>query len=273
MNEVRQLAFKTYIVDSLRFTKETFTGNKINSGIILLLGLCLGIIIAINPFLLKSSPNGVNWNLAYPWWEVIVFLILWILIDVILSGYCIRIFRGGTPPPSFTNGGTLAKEGFIVQISILVWVVPAFISACIIRVFHMPQFFWVLFILLIVPLFVGPVVYFLYAHTGNFFESIRFSKIQSSIRTFGWRIYLGAWGLGAISFLVLAIVYSILAVILSHILPDQIGSIGVSVIAGFAIVIFAVFISKFFTNVLMNSADMAPVDCEKTSREKNCDQP
>jgi len=170
-----------------------------------------------------------------------------------MFGYCIRIFKGSATPPSFSPVGTLIKDGVLALIAILVWWIPSVICIILYGISNVLFFYWISMLWLIVSLLVSPIIYFRYANTGNFFESIRFSNVLSTIRTLGWWTYLAACGIWMVSILVLATISIFLNIIFVHILPDQIAP-SLSAIGGFFVPILYVFLSRLFTNILTNPA-------------------
>lgn len=239
------LSLNLHLADSLRFTKEALTGNWIRGSIFLLLCLCQGLLLSSH-LLSGGISRRIN-----PWWELTIGLTI---ISLIMFGYCIRIFKGNVIPPSFFPLGSLIKDGVLALIAIIIWWIPSVI--CIIILYgisHLLIFYWISMLWLIVSLLVSPVIYFRYANTGNFFESIRFSNVLSTIRTLGWWTYLAACGIWMVSLLVLAAISIFLNSIFVHILPNQIAP-PLSAIGGFFVPILYVFLSRLFTNILTTPA-------------------
>ena len=245
-----KLHFKLYLADSLQFTKKTFNGDWIRGGIFLLLCLFLAASSSVN-FLPRSSSGGLIWPIA-PWWGSIITLIIWLFVEVITTGYCIRIFRGDTEPPSFTPAGALIKDGFVTQIALLVWAIPIIICESISLVLHTFYLVPILEVLWIILFFVAPPIYFIYANTGAFSKCIRPSKILSVIRTPGLGSYIVTWAIAAFILLVTLFISFFLNFILVHILPIRFNPATNFVIFGFVFPILVIFIARLFTNVFLN---------------------
>lgn len=244
------MSVKLLLIDSLRFTKQTFAGDLARSSIFLFLCLCAGLFMSVN-FLPKFTlGGGVIWDYPYPWWGVIILGITWVLIWTAIIGYCIRIFRGDKIPPSFNTPVALIKEGFIAQIAVLVWTFPLIICESVILISNNPYLIWIKYVLWIVLLFMIPTMYFLYANTGKFVESIHPLKILSAIRTSGWGNYITAIMIWVIGFLIIACISLGLNFILVYALPLRFDPTSNYVIFGFVSPVFIVFIARLFTNVL-----------------------
>ena len=211
-------------------------------GIFLLLCLCQGLLFSF--FLLAG---GISRHI-YPWWELAIILIF---VSSFMFGYCIRIFRENANPPSFAPVGPLIKDGVIAQIALWVWWIPSAICITFYAISRVLVFYWISLAWLFVPLLVSPLIFFQYANTGKFVESVRFSKILSTIRTLGGGTYIAACGIWVVSIFVLAALALILNFILVHILPVNIAP-PLSAIGGFFAPVLYIFISRFFTNVLGN---------------------
>jgi hypothetical protein len=234
--------FRSVLSDSFTFTREAFFGNWIRGGIFLFLCLCQGILLS-----LYLQTGGLSRRTG-PWWELTLLLIF---ISSILFGYCMRIFKGSATPPAFAPVGRLIKDGLLIQIALWIWWIPSLICIIFYASSHVSFFFWISICWLIVPLLVIPLIYFRYASTGKFVESIRFSNILSTIRTPGWGSYLAACGTGVVCFLCLASLSLVLRFVFIHILSGRIVP-SLSAISAFFVPILYVFLSRFFTNVLMN---------------------
>jgi len=225
-------SYNEYLVDSLRFTVETVTRNWIRGSIFLLLCLCCGFSVSIG-----VSERGI---------------FLWLFIVFIYSvsvGYCIRIYRGNASPPSFTPTGSLVKDGLIALTALWMWCIPSFICQVLAAITQSLIIWYLSVVLLLLPVMFSPPIFFRYANTGNFFESIRFSTILSAIRTSGWGTYIAACGIWVVCFFALTIVMLVLHFIILLILPFRIAP-SLSAIEGFFIPVLMVFTARFFSNVL-----------------------
>lgn len=242
------MQFKLYLADSLRFTKEVFTGDWSRGGIFLLLCFSSAFFASITNFQPRFYPAVA----PYQWWEWIILVVVWLFIWIIILGYYIRIFRGDTVPSSFMPAGALIKDGFVAQIALLVWAIPFIIYEGSILVLHAFYFVWVLDVLWFILFFVAPPIYFIYANTGEFFQSIRPSKILSTIQNAGWGNYIIVWPIVAFIFIVIAFFSFFLNFILVYILPIRFNPSSNFVILGFFFPIFGVFVAKLFTNVFLN---------------------
>ncbi|GAB6285785.1 MAG: hypothetical protein STSR0009_19860 [Methanoregula sp.] len=225
-------SYKEYLVDSLRFTRETVAGNWIRGSVFLLLCLCCGFSVSVGVL-----ERGI---------------FLWIFIVFIYSvsvGYCIRIYRGSATPPSFNPAGTLIKDGLIALMALWMWCIPSFICQVLAAISQSLVVWYLSVVLLLLPVMMSPPIFFRYANTGKFLESIQFSTILSAIRTLGWGRYLAAGGIWGVCFFVLTIVMLGLHFIVLLILPARIAP-PLSAIEGFFIPVLFVFTARFFTNVL-----------------------
>lgn len=237
--------FRSVFSDSFAFTRVTFFGNRIRGGVFLILCLCQGII-----FTLYLQTGGLSRRTGL-WWEMTLLLIF---VSSILLGYCMRIFRGGATPPSFIPVGKLIKDGLLIQTALWIWWIPCLVCIIFYVMSRVFVFSWISIVWLIVPLLVSPLIYFRYANTGKFLESVRFSNILSTIRTLGWGTYLAACGIWGVCIFVLAVISLVLNFIFVHILPVRIVP-PLSAIGGFLVPILYVFLSRFFTNVLKGAGE------------------
>ena len=240
--------FKLYIVDSLHFTKETFIGNRIRSVIFLLLGIAFGVISLFHTIIPRLDHFIIYWQLMYSWWVWGTLLIIWILTYTIIEGYGIRIFRGSINPPSFDHFKVLIMDGIKAEILTFIWAIPALIWTFVFSS-HL-----VLIIFLVLLILMFPVTLFLFANTGDFWGSLRISKILSVIHNPGWGNYVAAWGIGFISFLIVIIINAIFRIILASIpiIPVPLISAVSLIIFGYSGIFFNVFFIRFFMSVFKN---------------------
>jgi len=243
------MTFKSFVIDSLQFTKDAFAGNGIHSGILLVVGLCLGLFYSVNPLWPKVYPGGMSW--PYPWWILVISAAIWFILDAIISGYCVRIFRSGAVP-SFSHPAALVKDGVAIQIAIFLWALPSIICAGIIMVRHVAELFWPMVALTIVPFVAAPFLFLTYAKTGKLIESIRFSIIRSALHAIGMKTYLMALGIAVGCFLLWALICSVPVALISHVLPGHTGSLINALLVVVADLFFVVFVSRFFTYVFLN---------------------
>lgn len=230
-------SYKAYLIDSLRFTRETIAGDWIRGSVFLLLCLCYGFSISVG-----VSERGI---------------VLWIFIVFIYSvtvGYCIRIYRGSATPPSFSPAGALVKDGLIALMALWMWCIPSLICTVLNTIIQSLVVWYFSAVLLLLPVMMCPPIFFRYANTGKFFESLRFSTILSAIRTPGWGTYLAACGIWGVCFFALTIVTLVLHFIIFSILPARIAP-PLVVIEGFFIPIGFIFTSRFFTKILLKGDD------------------
>jgi hypothetical protein len=231
------LSFKAHLIDSLRFTKEIFSGDWIRGIVFLLLCLCFGFIVPVG----VSERGIVHW----------IFIVFLYSVTV---GYCIRIFRGSATPPLFAPAGILVKDGLIALMALWMLCIPSFICTVFNTITQSLTVWYFSAALLLIPTMMSPPIFFSYANTGKILESIRFSTIRSAIQTPGWGTYLKAWGIWVICFLALTYITVGFHFSVLHILPDGIAP-PLNALHGFLTPIGFVFTSRFFTNVLMDRRD------------------
>lgn len=243
-----RVSVKVHLVDSLRFTRETVLVDRTRCIIFLLLGIVSGVLSLYHNAIPHLENFRVCWQVMYSWWIWAGLLLLWFLMNTVIAGYVIRIFRDPAGPPSFDNIRGLIRDGIIAVILIAIWAVPVlagtFLSAS-------P---FILIGLLLFLVLVFPVSLFLFATTGDFRESLRISRILSTIRNPGWGTYLAAWGIAILSYLVVMIMVGILWLVLTILPPTP--SVIVTLVKygifGYAILVFNIFFARFFAGVLMN---------------------
>lgn len=185
----------------------------------------------------------------YSWWIWGSLLILWFLTNTIIAGYMIRIFKDSANPPSFDKSVVLIKEGIIAEILIVIWAAPALIWTFF---FSSP---FILIALLFFLILMSPVSLFLFANTGEFWESLRIFRILSTIRIPGWKKYLAAWGIAIMSYLVVIAFNGILKLILNlvPVIPALLTSAIQYGFLGYSMVFFNIFVIRFFAIVLRNA--------------------
>ncbi|OPY37816.1 MAG: hypothetical protein A4E35_01098 [Methanoregula sp. PtaU1.Bin051] len=237
-----------FILESLHFTKKTFFVDRIRSIIFLLLGMAGGIVSLHYNAVPHMENFRICWQVMYSWWIWFGLLVLWLLISTVIAGYMIRIFRDPVHPPSFDNVKKLIHEGIIAEILIAVWAVPALIWMF---TFSSPL---VLIVLLVFLILMFPASLFLFATTGDFRESLRISNILSAIQNPGWGVYLAAWGIAFLCFLLVMVVTGIFwfALTLFPLVPALLISLVKYGIFGYATLLFNIFFARFFATVLRN---------------------
>lgn len=234
--------------DPLRFTKETVLGDRARCITFLLLGIVSGALSLYHNAIPHLENFRICWQVMYSWWIWAGLLVLWFLTNMVITGYMIRIFRNPVTPSSFNNIKNLLAEGIIAVILIAVWAVPAlvwtFLSAS--------PFILIALLLFLIPVF--PVSLFLFATTGNFRESLRITRILSTIRNPGWGTYLATWGIAILGYLVIMVVTGIFwfALTLFPSVPALLVTLVKYSIFGYFTLLFNVFFARVFAGILRN---------------------
>ena len=165
-----------------------------------------------------------------------IALILAALLSAFLSGYSLKILRGGKPLPPVVGFGTLFTEGIRYTVIQVIYMIPALIIFCI-TVLPAMLSVWTNLLAGSKPAGMGPVfmgmlggilitliVGFIfglfsfigvvrYARTGSFHEAFRFSAILETIRTIGWGTYIAALLIMMAIVLVVSFVIGVIPVI------------------------------------------------------------
>jgi hypothetical protein len=246
---------KAYLIESLRFTKETVAGDATRSIAFLLMSLCTGLSMSGQLFRI-ISPRVNILHIPYSGWGVVIILVIIILLFwIALAGYCVRIFRGDPTPPSFSPAKILIKDGLLVQIPLTLWIIPVYFFGTIRLMSPENISAWITTILWLAFYFLVPSIVFIYANTGNVIESTRPSKILLTIKTSSWFFYAAAFLTVIVTYLITARILSELILILGYALPVLSNPASYYAILFFFSPILTVFTSRLFTNILMNRGD------------------
>ena len=118
--------FEAILNDSVNFTRDTLLGEWTRWIILILLGLpgaLLPFVLGINNMTAKSN---FSWESVH-WDQVAALVVLMLLASFFLSGYIVRIYRGGATPPPFNRWAGLFVDGIKLCIVWLIWMLPALI--------------------------------------------------------------------------------------------------------------------------------------------------
>jgi len=245
--------FGLYFKNSVKFTYETFLGERIRGVIFIILGIGLGIISLFNPDPAPLSAFTAQWRGLY--W--LVFISLWFFINAIFMGYEIRILRGGQNPPGFDHIGPLLKDGIESEIISCVWIIPVFItSLMIIQLFPPLQNLVLAGFIIALIIFLIPMILisqFIFARTRSFFDSLHSSKIRVLICNLGLKNFFFTYGVGIVFFIALIILDAILKSVLPLITSGDTFSVIYSIFISFLFLILGVLFDKFLTSVFENS--------------------
>jgi len=171
----------------------------------------------------------IHWELI-PWTQVILLCLAGVLLSFVVSGYVVRIYRGITPPPSFTSWASLYIDGIKLAIVGFVWLIPAMIifglafvmilSGAVLGATSLPALMSAGFILLLIGLIVLVItaVYAAlgtvrFARTGSMREGLRFSAITGTIQAIGWGTYILALIIMGVLVVLASLVISLFALI------------------------------------------------------------
>ena len=250
--------FETILNDSVNFTRDTLPGKWTRWLVLTLLGLPG----ALLPFALgignMTDKTSFHWELVH-WNQVAALAILMLLASFFLSGYIVRIYRGGATPPAFDAWSGMFLDGIKMCVVWLIWMLPALILmlvACI-SLFgataaggHSPAglgLLGLMLILLLAALIMGVVAVVLgtigairFARTGSVMEGVNYHEILGTIRRIGWWDYI----IAGIVLMVIALVFGIVSGILGMV--PFIGWVLVLIISPLMTVLSARFLSLVY---------------------------
>jgi len=224
--------FETMINDSINFTRDTLLGNPIRWLIFILLSLPGGLLpIVLNIRDMTSSRTVFHWELVH-WDQVAALVILMLLASFFLSGYIVRIYRGGATPPAFDKWAGLFFDGLKLCIVWLIWMLPALIImlvACV-SLFGTAAMkgnssldlgvlglililLLVAMILMLIAVILGTIGAIRFARTGSIMEGVNYHEILATITVIGWWDYIVAGIIIIVTAIIFGIVTGILGLI------------------------------------------------------------
>lgn len=179
----------------IKFTKETFFGKSFRYILFILFGLPFPLLQIIN----KIDIQGLLLHgETIPWVQVFPLICIGIVLSFFLSGYSVRILRGGNNPPDFDQWNLLFFEGIKRDIVLIVWFLPAIIFAFLlvltsIKIVEIENFL-ILIPIVIISFIIGEIFSTIgsirYARTGSIVEGLRYTEIIKIVRKIGWKNYL-----------------------------------------------------------------------------------
>src|SRR5208337_343390 len=186
--------FETMINDSINFTRDTLLGNPIRWLIFILLSLPGGLLpIVLNIRDMTSSRTVFHWELVH-WDQVAALVILMLLASFFLSGYIVRIYRGGATPPAFDKWAGLFFDGLKLCI---VWLILLLVAM----------------ILMLIAVILGTIGAIRFARTGSIMEGVNYHEILATITVIGWWDYIVAGIIIIVTAIIFGIVTGILGLI------------------------------------------------------------
>ncbi|MCK9579022.1 MAG: hypothetical protein M0Q92_01050 [Methanoregula sp.] len=244
-------SFKAHLIDSLRFTRETVAGDATRSITFILACLCAGLSMISGQFLpILSSLENVLHVPYLTLGAIIILGTIIVLFWIALAGYGVRVFRGGSAPPSFTPVKILMKDGLLVQVPLTLWLIPVYLFGAVsigaLEIFgiRISNLLWLGYY------FLAPAICFLYANTGNVIESTRPLKILLTIKNSSGFFYTATFFV----FIAVSLVYTwivwVLTLILAYVLPFLFTPASYNAVLFFFSPIYMIFTARFFTNIL-----------------------
>jgi hypothetical protein len=238
--------FSQFFSESLAFTGATLVEKWSRWLIFILLNLPWLIL----PFVIDTKKitvgTSIHWELLLQL-PVALLVTVGIILSFFLSGYNVRLLRGGSTPPEFDDWAGLARDGIKMNIILLIWFSPALVLVLIGLVLKSDE--GLLFPELglgIVALLYGIIGVIRFARMDSLREGFAFAAIGSTVREIGWGNYILALViLGIISFL-FALVTGII-----HLIPYA-GTI----IAACIEPLIRVFQYRFITHVYDNAKNI-----------------
>ncbi|MGA2919079.1 DUF4013 domain-containing protein [Methanoregula sp.] len=251
--------FETIINESVNFTRDTLLGNPIRWLIFVILGLPGGLL----PFVLNikdmtANKSAFHWELIH-WDQVAVLGILMLVASFFLSGYIVRIYRGGATPPAFNQWAGLLFDGIKLCIVWLIWMLPALILmlAAFATIFGavsmkgnsaaglgllavMLILLLAAMILVLAAIVLGTIGAIRFARMGRIMEGLNYHEILATIVRIGWWDYI----IAGIILCVIALIFSIITGILG--LVPFIGWILDLIVAPLITVMSARFLSQVY---------------------------
>jgi hypothetical protein len=228
------MRFEHLFNDGIEYTRETFVGHWIRWLTFILLGLPFSLIqFTIDPARIVTGAT-VHWELV-PWRSIAALVVAGILASFIVSGYLVRIYRGGRPAPDFTGWVSLFIDGIKLDIVMLVWFLPAIVLMLLLLAIALGGFLWpglfagigntlililggiVLLIAALVLLIIGALYATMgavrFARRGSMLEGWSYNALSETIRRIGWMNYIIAVILLGVASFLFSLVVSIPAVV------------------------------------------------------------
>ncbi|MGB7789201.1 DUF4013 domain-containing protein [Methanoregula sp.] len=220
------------IGESIDYSREALTGRWTTWLVFIICGIPMALIrFLFDPTkIVDNASKTIHWELI-PWPQLIALIIAGFLLSFIISGYCVRVYRGTTPPPVFDNWISLYLDGIKLVVVDILWAVPAMlvliISFAILIVGAvtvkgpMPLILIPVILLLLLAAVVLAVIAILYSilgsvrfsRTGSIREGVRFSAISGTIERIGWGTYIIALVVLLMTWFIFIIIIGILALI------------------------------------------------------------
>jgi Tol biopolymer transport system component len=222
----------TIISESLHFTRATLVDTWSRWLIFIVLGipwLVLSYVIDTSDII---DGTTIHWE-QVPWMPIVALVVAGIVCSFFISGYFVRLLRGGTKPPEFDRWSLLAVEGIKLDILIILWIIPVlliiflpilFLYAGLLTggvtgepgfLFMLPGLFIIDVGLLIFIIMFGIIGIIRFTRTGCIGEGLAIPAIKLTIRRIGWINYIAA----LFVLLITGIFFFIISVIL-HFIPE-----------------------------------------------------
>jgi len=194
--------FGNIISGSVHFTRETLVGRWSRWLTFIVLGLPWLVLYYIIDTGKIVDGTTIHWELV-PWALVAVLVVAGVICSFFISGYLVRLLRGGTTPPEFDHWTRLAVDGIRLDILILFWLIPVLLiillpifflysgvlaggtSSGLGLLFMLPGLLILDLIIIVFAILYGIIGAIRFARTGSIREGFAFSAIGSSIRRIG----------------------------------------------------------------------------------------
>jgi hypothetical protein len=212
--EKSAMNYEQVFSDSIEFTRETLLGKRSRWVILFLLQLPIALFpvfirIFVDPDKIVTGTT-IHWELI-PWAQIIVYAVVVLVLSLFVTGYGVRIYRGGKTPPEFDRWSRLLADGIKLDIVILIWFLPVIIfllssGLVVLSMFSsgfsapsamgmiglMILFSIVSLICGIIAILYIPIGSIRFARTGKMTEGWNFREILATIRRIGWGNYIVA---------------------------------------------------------------------------------
>ena len=224
------MTFSSFLSETFAFTRNTLIGKWSRWLIFLLLSLpALALSLIVTS---KTVVDGtvIHWD-AIPWPEVIPLAGAAVVCSFFVSGYTVRLLRGGGEPAEFDRWAALALDGIRLDIVVLIWALPfvAFellqlftfstrltslsLSSLLSMVIVLPVILIGDLVILALLVFFGIVGITRFARTGLIREAFAIRAIESDIDRMGFGGYLFALVILLVIQLVFGIVVDLLSLV------------------------------------------------------------
>lgn len=220
--------FEAILNDSVNFTRDTLLGEWTRWIILILLGLPGALLPFVLDIKTMSAKTNFSWASVH-WDQVAALVVLMLLASFFVSGYIVRIYRGGTTPPPFNRWAGLFVDGIKLCIVWLIWMLPALIvlmvslvslfGAIVTKGAASPNFvllgvmlllMLVALILVLLAVIFGTIGAIRYARTGGITEGVNYREILATIHRIGWWDYI----IAGIVLMVIALIFTIITAVL-----------------------------------------------------------